>query len=294
VRYTIVGALAGTRTLRRVEPNERAPSRCGHRTISALRPHGLTEPRLLPAASYAYKMQRCLAAVSVLDGTARDALASSRSPSFREKVEGEFESLLLLYPDIILVLVSRPLSMRDLIRLRAYPVHAIGLVDKAVWADGSFLSPSEFFFHDLDHARYKIREDLRLEGIELPDPYQDGTTLDPLTGHHRAITPLLRPRIGDVLWARGSERSCLADHLVDTLRHFPDPRSSLAAELLLFEVLHEKGMPLDERTVRRELIGDTHLSKVRTKIESGFYRPLVATTVADLLPSAQRSLIGAL
>ena len=62
------------------------------------------------------------------------------------------------------------------------PVTAYSELTQTEWADGRPCSPAEFFFHDVDHARFKLREDLAARGVTIPDAYVNGTTLDPATG----------------------------------------------------------------------------------------------------------------
>src|SRR6185503_15144758 len=79
------------------------------------------------------------------------------------------------------------------------PVRLLGVASGTAHVDGGRRSPAEFFFHDLDHARFLVREDLSSAGIEIPDAYQAArpgeapTTLDPETGAHRIILPAAIP-----------------------------------------------------------------------------------------------------
>ena len=103
------------------------------------------------------------------------------------KAAAELEPMLRLWPSVLAVPTALAFAPLDLVALRAFPVHPLGVMGEVAWADGRPCSPAEYFFHDLDHARYKVREDLRVEGVEIPDAYQDGTTVDaahgPAPGH---------------------------------------------------------------------------------------------------------------
>src|SRR5262245_38768376 len=160
------------------------------------------------------------------------------------KASLELEPLLALFPDVLAVPTTAKLSAREMIELRAFPVHPLGLVEDATWGDGRLLSPADYFFHDVDHARFKIREDLLALGIAIPDAYQDGTTIDPRTGQHRTILPAAIGRIGLVLWERSGERLVLAQRLLSRAASLEGPGRAGAAELLLFEIIHEKSFPL--------------------------------------------------
>lgn len=187
------------------------------------------------------------------------------------KAAGDLEPMLDLFPDVLALPVTSDLSAEEMIEIRAYPVHVLGIVKETTWGDGRPLSPADYFFHDLDHARFKVREDLAALGVEIPDAYRDGTTIDPITGQHRCILAAARGRVGSALWDRAEERLRLARHLLAGAKAISDRSISAAALLLLFEIVHEKSFPLEVPILRRELGGDAHLAKIRKKIASGFY-----------------------
>ncbi|HEX2659509.1 MAG TPA: hypothetical protein VHU40_14595 [Polyangia bacterium] len=186
------------------------------------------------------------------------------------KAEGELEAMLQLWPSVLVVPTALPLTSLDLVALRAYPVHPLGIVNAPSWADGRLCSPAEYFFHDLDHARFKIREDLLVEGIAIPDAYQEGTTLDARTGRHRTILDAASGRIGPTLWNKAPSRTALARRLLAYTATLDKPRAA-AAELLLFEILCEKSHALEVSVLARELDSGAHVDKIRRKQASGFY-----------------------
>jgi hypothetical protein len=210
------------------------------------------------------------------------------------KAAGELEPMLRLWPSVLAVPTTITFAPLDLVALRAFPVHPLGLTGAAAWADGRLCSPAEFFFHDLDHARFKVREDLRVEGVEIPDAYRDGTTLDPSTGQHRVILPAAAGRIGATLWDRVEPRRALARWLLATAAGFGGARAA-AAELLLFEMIYEKSHALEAAVLARELGTDAHVVKIRRKQATGFYGvhgPAPATMAA--LHEARNALMSAL
>jgi hypothetical protein len=223
-----------------------------------------------------------------------DDAEATGSAVYLPKAAGELEPILRLWPAVLAVPALIAFKPRDLVRLRAFPVHPLGLVSEAAWADGDLCSPAEFFFHDLDHARFKIREDLRVEGIEIPDAYQGGTTVDVHTGQHRIILTAAQGRIGSALWNRVEARRELADRLLARAASLGGPRAA-AANLLLFEMLHEKSLPLDASVLVRELASEVHMAKIRRKHASGFYgehAPRAMTLAA--LDEARSALAGIL
>ncbi len=187
------------------------------------------------------------------------------------KARAELEPLLALWPHIVALPTTAVLSIDAMIVGRAFPVHALGVVAKPTWADGRWCSPAEFFFHDLDHARFKIREDLLALGQDLPDAYVNGTTIDPTTGKHRAILPVAQGCVGPRLWQVACQRAMLAQRLLAAIAAEPRRELAEAARWLLFELVHEKSLPLDAAVLDRELATGAHVQKLRSKCAKGFY-----------------------
>ena len=186
------------------------------------------------------------------------------------KAEGELEPILRLWPSVLVLPTTLPLMSHELLALRAFPVHPLGIVDGPSWADGRVCSPAEYFFHDLDHARFKIREDLLVESIEIPDAYQGGTTLDGRTGQHRIILHLAAGKIGSTLWNRAEPRRDLIRRLLAFAVTLGEARAA-AAELLLFEILCEKSHSLEVSVLARELASEVHVDKIRRKYANDFF-----------------------
>jgi hypothetical protein len=244
----------------------------------------------LPAGASYHALVR-LAARAV---TAFSANAPASEAVYVPKAAGELEPMLQLWPSVLAVPTTIAFSPLDLVALRAFPVHPLGVVTEVTWADGRPCSPAEYFFHDLDHARFKVREDLRVEGVEIPDAYQDGTTVDAHTGRHRVILPAAVGHIGTSLWERARSRQALAGRLLATAAELGGAQAA-AAELLLFEIIYEKSHPLDAAVLARELASGAHVAKIHHKQASGFYGTDAPTaeTIA-VLDQARRALEGAL
>src|SRR5215471_4564435 len=154
---------------------------------------------------------------------------------FEAKVRHEIEPFLALAPYVIGVPFRGPASGRLLIGLRAVPMHVLGVTGKPEWADGSLRSPAEYFFHDLDHARFKVREDLLTLGYECPDAYPVDHGI---LRHALALIPEAGPR----LWELAPARLAFARRLLDALTVLQSRDRTLgdAAELFLLEIVHEK------------------------------------------------------
>ncbi|MFO0980917.1 MAG: hypothetical protein U1E76_04055 [Planctomycetota bacterium] len=134
-----------------------------------------------------------------------------------------------------------------------------------------------------------------MQGVDLPDAYQHGTTIDPQTGRHRLIVPAALGRVGPWLGQRTDVRAALASRLLGVIDSLPDRALAAAAELLLFEVVHEKSLPLEASVLRRELAAAAHLDKLRRKQASGFFGPHApAAPVMAALDLGRRQLLEAL
>lgn len=189
------------------------------------------------------------------------------------KARAELEPLLELWPHVLLLPTSESLSLETLILSRAWPVHPLGVVDHATWGDGRRCSPAEFFFHDVDHARFKVREDLLARGRPVPDAYVDGTTLDPATGAHRVIVPALKPHMDADGWRRAPERARRIRHWLAAAAGEPSRPLALAIRWLLFELLHEKSLPAEPSVLLAALATPAHVDKLRRKLAAGFFGP---------------------
>jgi hypothetical protein len=192
---------------------------------------------------------------------------------YRRKAEAELAPLLDLWPHVLAVPTTQSFTQRELILRRALPVHPLGVVAAPAWADGMLRSPAEFFFHDLDHARFKIREDLAALGVVIPDAYQDGSTFDPVSRKHRSILHAAIGKVGPALWQSVPERTAVAHGLVHDLAETSDRVLADASELLLFELVHEKSFPIVPAILLRELSTTAHLDKLRHKHETCFFGP---------------------
>jgi hypothetical protein len=217
---------------------------------------------------------------------------------FQPKVGEELEPLVALFPDVIAFPTLEALDIAFFVDTRLVPVHPLGLVMAPLFGDGQLMSPLEYFLHDVDHARYMVREELLSRGIDLPDAYQslDGgpptTLIDARRNLHRTILDGARPQVAAARLSDGARLDQRA-RLAAALRRWCaelEPRRAQAVTLLLFEILHEKGFPLDGSVLRRELATGRHAPKLRCKLDRDFYgerlRPDAATVA--LLEDAEQ------
>ncbi|MFN8011718.1 MAG: hypothetical protein U0P81_09955 [Holophagaceae bacterium] len=207
-----------------------------------------------------------------------DALARETDPSlpvvFEPKVRGEFEALLGLFPHLVAVPTFARLDREALVRLRKLPVHPLGLFLGPRVLDGARRSPLEAFLHDLDHARYKVREDLARRGVPVTDPYQlrpgcdrADTLEDPARGRHRTVLDAVDPREAARL-EPGPEPD--PEPQVEAILATWRPELRAAAGLLRFELHHEKSLPRGFATLAQEAGRPVHHARLQAKLVSGF------------------------
>jgi hypothetical protein len=260
------------------------------RQLALLQPRLADDARAILAAGVPYGEALRLAHRFAM--TADDE-ARARTPDlgrvYGPKAGAELEPLIALFPDVIAFPTLAALDVGRLIATRVVPVHPLGLVLAPLYSDGMVMSPREYFLHDVDHARFMVREELLSRGVDLPDAYQsrDGgaptTLIDARHNRHRTILDGAAPkvaaaRLGDR--ARLDARARFAATLDQARAQLP-PEDAAAVTLLLFEIVHEKGFPLDATVLRRELAGAHHPAKLRRKLDGDFYgvalRPGAAT-----------------
>lgn len=239
---------------------------------------------------------------------ALDALVRAGRPGlprvFTPKVLGEFDALLDLHPEVFAVPTFEPLSRDFLLRLRGVPVHPLGLILAPRFTDGGLQSPLEYFLHDLDHARHKVREDLVLEGFPAEDPYRclpggavPTTLLDAGSGRHRMVlhqaAEALRARKSGPFRPRRDPRF-IPGLLGATQGLDAAPRAAVLE--LLFELVHEKSLPFVPEVLGREALRTSHLHKLCAKVATGFHgvRPPCALEDLEAAPGRLVRLVKAL
>lgn len=240
-------------------------------------------------APYAAALHAAHAFARAVDDEAR-AVDADLPRIYQPKVAAELAPLVQLYPDVIAFPTFAPLSPKFFVQTRVAPVHPLGMRTTPLFSDGALLSPLEYFLHDVDHARFMVREELLSRGVALPDAYQlppDGggaptTLIDAATDRHRTILDGAAAAVN----AAALDDQAILGRRSDCARRLAAAATSLpradadAVELLLFEMLHEKGLPFDRCVLRLEAASARHVDKLRHKLASGFY--------GDALPEAGR------
>ena len=248
-------------------------------------------------APYAAALAAAHAFALAVDDEAR-AIDGDLPAIYRPKVAAELLPLVQLYPDVIVFPTFASLSPRFFVHTRVVPVHPLGLRIAPIFSDGALLSPLEYFLHDVDHARFMVREELLSRGVALPDAYQappDGgpatTLIDAATQRHRTILDGAGAAVTAAALDNAAILSCrsaCASRLTQATNALP-PVAADAVQLLLFEMLHEKGLPFDRRLLRVETAHSRHVDKLRHKLAHGFYGDtLPLAGMDDALPAARQ------
>jgi hypothetical protein len=204
------------------------------------------------------------------------------------KARAELEPMLAAWPHLLLLPCTTPLSIVDLIVARAWPVRALGVVGAPAWGDGRRCSPAEFFCHDVDHARFQVREDLLARGIVVPDPYVDGDTFDRASGEHRTLVPMALPHLDGAGWCSAAARSRRVHGWLDAIAGARPDELAEAALWLLFELVHEKSLPIEASVLTAALADNRHVDKLRSKCANGFFAAHGPTPAAVTALSAAR------
>lgn len=210
------------------------------------------------------------------------------------KARDELPPLLELWPHVLAVPTSELPSIEALIVGRAWPVHPLGVVERPSWADGRTLSPAELFFHDVDHARFKVREDLLAHGIAIPDAYEGGSTFDAQRGEHRCFLATAHPHVSMLGWHEAHERSQCVRGWLAAIAAMPSRELATAARWLLFELVHEKSLPIDADVLALALATPAHVAKLQAKCAKGFYAEVAPPAAAIAMLPAARDWLRAL
>lgn len=210
------------------------------------------------------------------------------------KAAAELGALLALWPHALALPTSQSLSLDDLVLARAWPIHPLGVTNAPRLGDGRTLCPAEFFYHDVDHARFKVREDLLARGITLPDAYENGTTLDAASGAHRTFLAQAVQHVDADGWRHAARRATFARTVLRACTEEPERALGEAARWLLFELVHEKSLPLEPATLARALATPNHEEKLRMKCVRGFFGEDGPSAAAVARLDAARAWLGGL
>lgn len=109
-----------------------------------------------PLSKDRYPYQPTLEAISkaldFFDVVARIA-HKNNIPLYHSDRYTHYELSLKYIEDIIMIPSSKPLTLEDLIRLRAYPLAMTGVSHRALFADAYNNTPKDFWVHDVNHNR---------------------------------------------------------------------------------------------------------------------------------------------
>lgn len=129
------------------------------------------------------------------------------------------------FPNIILFPTFDNIGATDLIKTRSVPVFFIGLSTKTIYADEFLLTPSEFFFHDINHCRIIYQQD---------EAYIS----------HKNITK--QQLIKDMETSKNK--------YYESIKSLQDNNLKSLMKMIIFEIVHEDGLSFVDDTICERLI----------------------------------------
>jgi hypothetical protein len=160
------------------------------------------------------------------------------------------------FPDIILFPTFDEIGATDLIKTRCVPVFFIGMTTNTTYADEYILTPSEFFFHDINHSRIIYQQDeayikeKRIHKLQLIDMMVAST-----------------------------------NYYYSEIKKITDNKLIKLIKMLLFEIVHEDGFPLVndkicERLLRHE--GEDYVERMNGDVIESV-KKITASTIGQTL-----------
>lgn len=138
-----------------------------------------------------------------------------------------------------------PVDMDFFIQTRASLIYIMGMRSFVAHTDGDPLGPSDFFYHDIEHAlRQKIQTDLIFSGLTLEE--------------RQTVQSLWQQRLQHLL----TERNRLARQ---------DQELGLAFTYFLFELMHERGFAPDFQSLRDQTLGNRWSKVIERKLLNRFW-----------------------
>ncbi len=191
----------------------------------------------------------------------------------RDNAGGVLENLLDRAPDIFIFPTFQEVDINFFLQTRSIPFHIVGLDLKGLqsgeqppYADGFPMKPSEFAWHDLGHIEFMADRDFR---------YLD-STFKPL---ERVVNEwdFTRRRILSFLDSKKS-----------------NPHLHAAMQLILFEILHERGYQYSLAVLKAELDTPKWTEILERKQANNYFKrwPEINNALFAQLENARRSLFG--
>lgn len=177
--------------------------------------------------------------------------------------------------DNIIFPTCASLGATNFIRLRCVPIHFLGVSHKPVLADHFINTPLDFFSHDVQHMHRQYEEDhFYMEKMGECYNHIDSFHQDMYNTYIKCIHPLTdSKRIGEV-------RSLLKmDHNEQDMKEIEEYDNKTIKsiqqwiKMIVFEIVHEKGWPLTNYSLCRNLISgyDSFTYDIHEKNEKGLF-----------------------
>lgn len=183
-----------------------------------------------------------------------------------------YPKLLSLAPNVILLPSFIPVDMSYFLNSRQAPMHLMGIDlsgithDKSTpYADGFAMKPSEFIWHDAGHIEYMVAADLAY-----------------LTSTFKPIERVVHE------WQITSRRLSQYLQRLKSNKNLYD-----ATEIILFEILHERGFSYSLSVLKAQLDTPKWTEILKRKFLKGYYEniPQMNLALFEVLESAREDLL---
>lgn len=129
------------------------------------------------------------------------------------------------FPNIILFPTFDSIGATDLIKTRCVPCFLVGISLLPVYADEFVLTPSEFFFHDINHSRIIYQQD---------DAYIKNKEIS----KEQLILEMVET----------------TQHYYNTIKTIEDKKMVALMKMIIFEIIHEDGFSFLYETICKRLV----------------------------------------
>jgi hypothetical protein len=200
----------------------------------------------------------------LVDEIYREAFPQYDKEKFHEKLaKHELEKALEEWPDAIIFFSFQPVNTKYFLDTRTAPLHLVGGTLTHLFADGFPLTPTEFGYHDVGHFSYMIMRDKALRARKGPG--------------------------WDEKRARKKWKQNKRYYNAKELELYKtDPVLAHAANLVRFEVIHERGYQYDLASLKSQFESSRWATVVLEKLQNGFWaQPPITIEQAARLDEAR-------
>jgi hypothetical protein len=178
----------------------------------------------------------------------------------------------------------------DLLKLRSYPIFAVGLNITLNYVDEYFQTPVEFFVHDINHTRRMFEsnlDDMKKRGININDMnvrkqyyaeskvcleevlYILGNTLEQRPTSKTNVETITIPQITQKGEVKKTEvRHLKLDDYSDVDHYTPiDTGYAQIIKIILFEITHEDAMPMQKDVICSSILRNSGIETAFPRVD---------------------------